>query len=179
MESSASVTFLDPHGRPFSDHIQRVLNQLLPRLRRKFPVIRDEVILIDILEEAGQQIRTREQGGAIEHLYGFGWVTVRNVAISRLRRTPELLEWLRSGSAEALAELPTEDSSPEATEYKILLGEILAQLSSRARFIVLRKTSGFSSREIADELGISVSSVDTTFSRARQKARKLLGPYRD
>ena len=99
MESSASVTFLDPHGRPFSDYIQRVLNQLLPRLRRKFPVIRDEVILTEILEEAGQQIKSREQEGAIEHLYGFAWVTARNVAISKLRRSPELLEWFSSGSA--------------------------------------------------------------------------------
>src|SRR5215469_3507029 len=73
-ESGASIRcpFLDREGKPLPDHIQRVLDELVPRLRRKFPVIRDEVVFTQILEEAGQQIVNREQGQTpIEHLYGF------------------------------------------------------------------------------------------------------------
>jgi DNA-directed RNA polymerase specialized sigma24 family protein len=42
--------------------------------------------------------------------------------------------------------------------------------------IAIWKRSGFSSREIAEKLEISVPAVDTTFCRLRQKVQKLLGP---
>ena len=38
------------------------------------------------------------------------------------------------------------------------------------------KKAGFSSREIAEKLEISVPTVDTTFWRLRQKLQKILGP---
>jgi len=141
-------------------------------------MIRDEVVLVEILEQAGQQIVDREErDGRVERLYGFAWITVRNVAISRLRRSPHLLELAALGSAEgaaALSRLTSEQSSPASIEHEVLLSEVLERLSSRERMIAIWKKSGFSSREIADSLGMSVSSVDTTFCRIRQKVQKLL-----
>src|ERR1035438_7620991 len=123
MESPTRSPFLDHHGKPLPDRIQQVLDELLPKLRRKFSMIRDEVVVVEIMEQAGQQIANREvRDGPIEHLYGFAWVTVRNVAISRLRRSPYLLEQSTVGSvriAVALSRLTAEESSPAAIEYKI------------------------------------------------------------
>jgi len=53
---------------------------------------------------------------------------------------------------------------------------VLDRLSHRERMIAIWKRSGFSSREIAEKLEISVPAVDTTFCRLRQKVQKLLGP---
>ena len=183
MESSTRTPLLDDRGRPLPDRIQLVLDELVPRFRRKFSMIRDEVVVVEILEQAGQQIvRREEREGRIERLYGFAWVTVRNVAISRLRRSPYLLEQSTVGSAEsaaALGRLTAEESSPAAIEYKVLLAQVLGRLSSRERMIVIWKKSKRSSREIADHLGTSVSCVDTAFCRIRQKVKRLLRPGRE
>jgi len=75
------------------DRIQQMLRRLEPRLRQRFPLIRDEVVLTEILEEAGRLLVERElAAGPIEKLRGFAWVTVSNVAKSRLRRGPMRLQ---------------------------------------------------------------------------------------
>ena len=180
MESSTGSRFLDHQGNPLPYRIQHVLDELVPKLRRKFSMIRDDVVVVEILEQAGQQIANREESdGPIERLYGFAWVTVRNVAISRLRRSPHLLELSTASSAKgagALSRLTAEESSPAAIEYKILLAQVLGRLSARERMIAIWKQAGHSSQEIADHLGMSVSAVDTTFCRTRQKVRRLLRP---
>src|SRR5262249_14076954 len=109
--------------------------------------------------------------------HGFTWVTVRNVAISRLRRGPHLLEMPISGSREsaaALARLTAEDGSPERIQASILLHEALQQISDRERKIAILKKAGFSTRSIAKKLDMSVSAVDTTYARLREKLRRLL-----
>src|SRR5262245_32554940 len=156
MEPSTRFPFLDRYGKPLPDHIQHSLDELVSKLRRKFSMIRDEVVQVEILEQAGQQIADREEReGRIERLYGFAWVTVRNVAISRLRRSAYLLERSTVGSAEsvaALSRLTCEQSGPAAIEDKIFLSEVLARLSSRERMIAIWKKAGFSSIEIGDHL---------------------------
>lgn len=141
-------------------------------------MIRDQVILVEILERAGQQIVEREEReGRVERLYGFAWITVRNVAISMLRRSPYLFEQPIVGSPEGavvLSRLSAEESSPASIESDVLCSQVLSRLSSRERMIAIWKRSGFSSREIAQRLGMSVSAVDTTHCRTRQKVRTIL-----
>jgi RNA polymerase sigma factor (sigma-70 family) len=185
MESSTRAKYLDHRGKPLPDHIQHTLDELVPRLRRKFSMIRDDVVVTEILEQAGQQItRHEERQGHIEHLYGFAWVTVRNVTISRLRRSPHLLEHSTLDSelsASAISRLIAEQSNPSDIEYQILLAEVLGRLSPRERRIAISKKAGFSSREIADHLGMTVSPVDTAVCRTRRKVERLLrqGRIRD
>jgi RNA polymerase sigma factor (sigma-70 family) len=180
MESSTKSPFLDQFGKPLPDRIQQILEALTPRLHRKFSMIRDEVVLIEILERAGQQVvKYESEHGTVERLPGFAWVTVRNVAISRVRREPHLLEKPMAGSREtvtALARLTAKEGSPESIEAWILLREAMKQISERERKIAIWKKSGFSSRLIAKKLDMSVSAVDTTYARLREKLRKLLAP---
>ena len=141
-------------------------------------MIRDEVVLTEIMEQAGQKLLNREaRNGPIDKLYEFAWVTVYRVAISELRRSPYLLEQPTADLAEgALSRLTSEQSSPASMESGVLASQVLDRLSHREQMIAIWKRSGFSSREIAAKLEMSVPAVDTTFCRVRQKVQKLLGP---
>lgn len=179
MEFSTRSPLLDQSGNPFPHRIQKVLDDLAVRFRRKFRTIRDDVVVVEILEQAGEQIMAHElEHGPERNLYGFAWVTVRNIAISRLRREPYLLEQAIAGPAEnaALARLTAVDGSPERMENSVFLREVLNRLTPRERKIAVLKKGEYSSQTIAETLGISVALVDTTYSRLRRKVRKLLGP---
>lgn len=57
MEHLRTIGLLDSDGRPFHPRIERVLCQLVTRLRREFPALQDEVTVIEVMEEAGRRIR--------------------------------------------------------------------------------------------------------------------------
>jgi DNA-directed RNA polymerase specialized sigma24 family protein len=178
MEHLRTIGLLDSDGQPFNPRIERVLIQLLPRLRREFPALQDEVGLAEIMEEAGRRIRHREERGPIERLHGYAWVTVRSVAMSRMRLGSSKLSQKtldsESGQAKLLA-TPTLRGAPAEVEQAVLLRELLRTLSREERMICLWKKAGFSSQEIALHQGRTVVAIDTIFSRAKQKIRKALG----
>ena len=173
------IGLLDSDGRPFHPRIERVLCQLVTRLRREFPALRDEVTVTEVMEEAGRRIRAREErGGEVERLHGYAWVTVRSVATSRMRLgSTRLIQ--RSIEPEAagarLSAIRATVGTAEDVERRLLLRELLATLSREERLVCLWKQAGFSSQEIADHRGRSVEAVDTMFSRAKQKLRMALG----
>ena len=177
MEHLRTIGLLDSDGRPFAPRIERVLIELLPRLRREFPSLQDEVGLAEIMEEAGRRIRHREERGPIERLHGYAWVTVRSVVMSRMRLGSAKLDQKtldsEAGSARLLA-TPTSRGTAAEVEQRILLGELLRTLSREERIICLWKKAGFSSQEIALHQQRTVMAIDTIFSRAKQKIRKAL-----
>ncbi len=177
MEHLRTIGLLDSNGQPFHPRIERVLIELLPRLRREFPSLQDEVGLVDILEEAGRRIRHRESRGPIERLHGYAWVTVRSIAMSRMRLGSFKLHQKtldsQAGNARLLA-TPSARGSAAEIEQAVLLRELLRTLSREERMICLWKKAGFSSQEIALHQRRTVVAVDTIFSRAKQKIRKAL-----
>ena len=177
MEHLRTIGLLDSDGQPFDPRIERVLLRLLPRLRREFPSLQDEVGLAEIMEEAGRRIRHREERGPIERLHGYAWVTVRSVATSRMRLGSSKLNQKtldsEAGSARLLA-TPTSRGTAAEVEQRILLGELLRTLSREERMICLWKKAGFSSQEIALHQQRTVMAIDTIFSRAKEKIRKAL-----
>ena len=172
---------LDSDGKPLAERIQRALTRLLPRLRRQFPALHDEVALTEVMEEAGRRIALREaRGGPIEKLHGYAWVTVRSVATSHVRRGSIRLiqKTLESEASDArLASVPATAGSAEEIERNILLREVLDKLSPEEKLVCIWKKAGFSSREIAEHQGRSVVAVDTLFSRAKDKLRRALGVH--
>lgn len=178
MEHLRTFGLLDSDGQPFHPRIERVLIQLLPRLRREFPALQDEVGLAEIMEEAGRRIRHREERGPIERLHGYAWVTVRSIATSRMRLgsaklTQKTLD-SEAGNARLLV-TPTSRGTVIEVEQAVLLRELLQTLSREERLICLWKKAGFSSQEIALHQRRTVVAIDTIFSRAKQKIRKALG----
>ena len=82
----AKSDFVDDGGKPLPAHIQRVLRDLAPKLGRRFPALNDAAVLAEILEEAGRRISDHEKrSGPIEKLHGYAWVTIRSVAMTKLR----------------------------------------------------------------------------------------------
>ena len=178
MEHLRTIGLLDSDGQPFNARLERVLIQLLPRLRREFPSLQDEVGLTEIMEEAGRRIRHREERGQIERLHGYAWVTVRSIATSRMRLGTTKLDQKtldsEAGNARLLA-TPTLRGTAAEIEQSVLLKELLQTLSREERMICLWKKAGFSSQEIALHQKRTVVAVDTIFSRAKQKIRNALG----
>lgn len=179
MEHLRTTELLDRNGQPFEHRIQHVLDRLRPRLQRQFPALKDDIAVVEILEEAGRRIAIREErGGTIERLHGYAWVTVRSVATSRMRRGSIRLiqKTLESESSDAqLSSVRAVSGSADQIERDVLLREVLAKLSDDERRICIWKKAGFSSQEIASHQGRSVAAVDTLFSRAKDKLRKALG----
>lgn len=182
MEHGRQLGLLDKSGKPLSTHIERVLSRLLPRLRREFPAIQDEVTQIEIVEEAGRRVARREtQAGHIERINGYAWVTLRSVATSRMRLGSSRLSQRTLGSEASesvLSIVRAQSGTAEQIEQDILLREILELLSPDEQRVCIWKQAGFSSQEIARHRGSSVTAVDTLFSRAKQKIRNALGVQR-
>ena len=179
MAHSGKFVLLDAGGKPLDPRIEAVLNDLAPRLRRQFPLLsKDEVVLVDILEEAGRRLTDREKRfGSIEKLHGYAWVTMRRVAAARMRRGAMRLERATleaDDSGAVLSSLASDMGSEEAIERGILLKQVLATLSPEERVLCMWKRAGLSGREIADRLGTSAHAADMLFYRIKEKVRTAL-----
>ena len=155
-----------------------MLQSLVPRLLRQFSHLQDPVLLVDVLEEAGDRIMRRQAAhGGLARPYGFAWVTARNVALSRLRAGRMQLVVRTVPAEEAaphLAGLQATESTPDVIERAILLREAFAQLTRDEQRIVAWKQAGCSTDWIARQLGKSVTAVNTAFTRAKQRLRHAL-----
>lgn len=148
------------------------------RAVRQFPALKDDVALVEVLEEAGRRIVAKqERAGPLANLYGYAWVTVRSVATSFMRRSAIRLiqNTLEPAASEALlTSTPAVRCSPRDIDRQILMRQVLSKLSTEERLICTWKQAGFSSQEISNHLGRSVSAIDTIFSRTKDKLRRLL-----
>jgi len=182
MESVSKETLLDADGRPLDPRIQAVLRELVPRFRNRFLTLHDELLVTEIFEEAGRHVAEYEAAsGPAKNLEACAWTILNNVARSRLRLSSMRLERATLGSAASesvLGLLRSHDGTPEQIEANILLQEFLAGLTSQERTVCMRKQSGYSSREIARELGTSAGYVDKLFYRIKRKCQEARDGHR-
>lgn len=178
MNDASRPALVGDDGKPIEDRIQAALYRMMPRIVRQFPALQDEVALVEVMEEAGRRIAGREErSGPLEKLHGYAWVTLRSVAMSYMRRsaTRLLQKTVDPAASEALlSSVPAVTSTAHDIEQQILLREVLNRLTVAQRRICIWKRAGFSSEEIASQLGCTVGAVDTIFSRAKAKLRRLL-----
>ena len=182
MVNADGMTLVDEHGAPFEPRLARVLTQMVAKLQRQFPACRDELLAVDVLEEAGRRLLRRERRlGPIANLHGYAWVTIRSVMTSRLRRGDARVaeHTVRSRNLEALlsvksgAGLPRRISSAGCSCTRCWRGSPRDE-----RRVCTMKAAGYSAGEIARFVGRSIASVDTLYSRAKAKARRLTAPRR-
>jgi DNA-directed RNA polymerase specialized sigma24 family protein len=168
---------LDERGQPFNPELEQRLRRLIPRLRKTFRTLNDDQEVTEILEEAGRRIRQRQQGSEpLEEPQGFAWVTVKNVAKSRLGLDASRLrrETLRPEASDVLlSRAEATIGSQKRIEQSIEVQELFRRLSPQQRLVCNRKMIGRSSEEIAYERGSSKAAVDMIFSRAKRKLRRL------
>ena len=174
------ITLLDDKGQPVSPHLASVLIGLVPRCRRQFPSLRDEFAIVEILEEAARKIERRERrSGRLERLHAYAWVTVRSVAMSRLRSGAGRLALctVRSEEGETvLVFTPSRDGGPPEIERRILVRELLDAMKPDERLACIAKAQGFSSQEVADRLRTSAAAIDKMLSRVRCRLRRRFFP---
>src|SRR5687768_14400098 len=178
MESLRKLGLLDADGKPVEDRLSKVLNALLPRFRRRFPAIQDDVEVIEVFEEAARRITKRERAsGPIEKLGGYAWKALESIGVSLQRRGSMQVRFNsvdpRSG-ADIVSQLRAWDASVDEIERGILLRELEAQMTREEAWIFHQKALGFSSEEIARLRGTSVNSVDKAMSRLKQKIHALI-----
>ena len=178
MDQPPTFRILDARGHPLDPRIEQALLSLVPKFRRHFPTFRDELSLVEVLEEAGRKIEHREEhSGPIERLHAYAWVTLRTVAATRLRRGDGQLARRTFGAEEGAAAIdgtPSKIGTPEEIERTILLRELLGRLSADERLVCIWKKAGYTSQEIAARRGTTAGAVDTMLSRIRQKVRELM-----
>ena len=179
MENLRKLGLLDTDGKPLDERLHKALNDLLPRFRRRFPALRDEVEILEVFGEAVRRIEKREdQSGPIEKLRGYAWKALESIGVSTYRRSEMQVRLKRVEARtgpEIVTRLPALDGSVEQIERAILLREIEATLTPEEARIFHLKALGFSSDEIAQHRGSSVNSVDKVMSRLKQKFRALAG----
>lgn len=173
------IRILGDAGQPLSPHIEQALLALVPKFQRQFPSFRDELALVEVLEEAGGKIDRREKrSGHIERLHAYAWVALRSVAASRLRRGEGRLAQRTLPSEEgeaALDSTPARAGGADEIERNILLRQVLEALTPEERLVCIWRKAGFSSQEIADRRGGTPGAVDMVLWRVKQKVRKLFG----
>src|SRR5207245_8626543 len=138
---------------------------LLPRHGIQLPARADDACVTAVLEQAGGRIAERErQSGPIEKLHGYASVTVRSVAMSRMRLSATRMAKATLGSEQsqvALSVVPSAEGSPQQIESDVLFREVLAQLTPDEQLVCVWKKAGFSTKEIASYRGSSVTAIDT------------------
>ena len=177
MESPRKLGLLDANGKSLDERLHNALSGLLPRFRRRFPAIQDDVEITEVFEEAARRIEKRERlSGPLEKLCGYAWKTVESIGVSAQRRS-SMQVWIKRVESrtgpEIVSRIQAWDGSVEQIEQTVLLHEIEAHMAREEAWIFNLKALGYSSEEIAKLRGSSVNSVDKVMSRLRQKFRAL------
>jgi RNA polymerase sigma-70 factor (ECF subfamily) len=144
-----------------------------------FRIVRRHDVADDVTQEAF--IRAHRALGSFDPGRPFGpWICriAANLAINQVRSPRSREEPLPEGHAEE----PTGDLGPEAAvlerEGREVLRRALLDLPPEQRAVfVLRVHEELSYREIADALDLSMGTVMSRLSRAREKLRDALAPY--
>jgi RNA polymerase sigma factor (sigma-70 family) len=173
MESLRKDTLLDADGRPLDPRIQEVLRALIPRFRRRFLTLRDELLVVEIFEEAGRRIAENAATfTAAKNASAYAFRILCTVALLRLREPSIRLERKTIGSEAGqlvIESLPARDGTPDQIEASILLEEYLEPLTVQEQELCMWKQAGHTSREIAKKLGTSPGYVDNLFYRIKRK----------
>lgn len=169
------LRLLDEAGQPFDERIHAIFLPLEMRFRLRFSTIRDESILRNLFDRAGQLYAKEElQGKRIESPEGLAWTILGNLAISELRRSEEkVINGSFSGIAgeKVLLALSASSGTPEQIVNHVYAKEIYAQLSEVEQRCATLKTLGFSSSEVASALSMSAASIDKMMQRIRDRFR--------
>jgi DNA-directed RNA polymerase specialized sigma24 family protein len=179
MENLRKLGFLGADGKPLDERLSKVLNALLPRFRRRFPAIQDDVEVTEAFEEAARRITKRERAsGPIEKLGGYAWKALESIGVSLQRRGSMQIRVNRVESRtgpDIVSQLRAWDGSVEEIERGILLRQLEEHMTPEEKWIFNLKAFGYSSEEIAKLRGSSVNSVDKVMSRLKQKIHALTG----
>lgn len=143
-------------------------------LRTRFPGEREAD---DVLQEAYLRIQRAREAGEIHAPKAFFFATVRNLVVGEIRKNHRrqvfsLADWEGLDVMDEGADVNAAVSRSEELEW---LTRAIQSLPTRCRQIItLRKIYGMSQKDIAEELGISVNTVETQATIGMHKIQHFL-----
>ncbi|MFC3077672.1 RNA polymerase sigma factor [Phenylobacterium terrae] len=155
-------------AKPLAEQAGPLREGLARYFRRRVP---DPAEVDDLVQDVFARIAARDSAEPIGHLGGFVFQVAANVLADRGRR-----RFSRKADAHVPFE-PDRHGDEDFDPYRLLAGkedlrlavEALLELPPRTRTIfVLHRLEGRKTREIATQLGISVSAVEKHMIRAMQ-----------
>ena len=123
----------------------------------------------DIAQEAFLRAYAVEQSRSIEQPKSFLFRIAKHAALSQLsRKSQQITDYIEDSDESSV--IPTEDSAEDLVSARQILGlhcEAVAELAPQCRHVyLLRKVHGLSHKEIAEQLGIAVSTVEKHLIKA-------------
>lgn len=185
-EKAADILALDLAGalvRPSSRpaRLEREITEIFTRLRMPvyryvLSIVADPAEAEDVAQEAFLRLYTVVRGGGrVENVPAWVFRTAHNLAVDRVR-TLERRHACDIESLDELTETGGEAASVETDlaekERREAVRSALAALSPQERRCVDLRSEGLRYREIADVLGVSLSTVQTFLTRALRKLIK-------
>jgi RNA polymerase sigma factor (sigma-70 family) len=171
------VPVIRPIDRWFIEEVLPCEQQLLARAARLCSGT-DEAR--DLVQDVFARMLAMEGWRAIANPQTYMQRMMRNIAIDRMRRA-KVIDFRHLADAEE-SELADDAPDPhrivEDREAVQQLGEALGQLPDRCRDVfVRRRIEGQAPRHIADELGLSLSTLEKRLARAIQLLTAALSPH--
>ena len=144
-----------------------------------YRIVRRHEVADDVAQEAF--IRAYRSLDRFDAQRPFGpWICriAANLAVNHVRSPLAREDALPDGHAETPSQAPGPLQGVLDTEARAMLERALEDLPTEQRAVFcLRVFEELSYREIADALGISMGTVMSRLSRAREKLREALAPY--
>lgn len=144
-------------------------------------IVRDRALAEDIVQEAWLRVTTLAEGRLLEEPLGYLYRVVRNLALDGRRRTKREEGVFPTDGVATLELAPDEKPSPEiqaaAKDELRLLNLAMGELPERTRIALeMRRFGGCKLREIADHLGISVTSTHELIAQGLAYCRRRVRP---
>jgi len=140
--------------------------------------LRNSSDIEDVAQEAFLRAFTVERGRPIEQPKSFLFRIAKHLALNHLTRKARRITDFIADLEEEGTVMPLESSAEEEISAWQVLGvhcEAVAELSPQLRAAyVLRKVHGFSHQEIADRLGIAVSTVEKHLIKAMDRCERYV-----
>jgi RNA polymerase sigma-70 factor (ECF subfamily) len=160
--------------RWFAEEVQPHEAGLRNWLQRRFPWLTD---IDDLVQESYARILHARREGRVAHAKSYLFTTARNAVYDQARRK----QVVSIESVAEMAELSVLEEGPDALETLThdqeleLLAAAIEALPQRCRVVVkLRKLRGLSYQEIAQQLGISVHTVNAQLAKGMMLCREYL-----
>ncbi|MCJ2182906.1 sigma-70 family RNA polymerase sigma factor [Novosphingobium sp. 1949] len=149
---------------------------LRARLRR---ILANTCDIDDMVSEAMTRAYAARNFSTITNGKGYLFSIARNMVIDNARRA-RVVSFDALGDAELIAAEASAEALLQARDELRRLEEIVAALPAQCRKVfVLRRVHGKTVGEIAQEMGLSVSTINTHLARATLKVTQAIGQYED
>ena len=169
--------------RPIDDWFMREVLPLEPMLTRFLQRNwRNEAEISDLRQEAYARVYEAAKREPPQLVKPFLFQIARNLMIDRLRRQSVVslesmvdVDWLNVSD-----DRPSAEAYVAARQELRLLQAALDKLPPRCRQVVLmRKVEGFSQREVAKEMGITIETVENQVAKGMRLLAQAIGGRRD